>query len=275
MAASLSDIAGLANAFQAVQGTKSKVTQQTKLSKDDVTSLANELLAGVGGVGQIGASAKKAGLFNSTTSDLLLNDLMARAATKASVAAAPTTTKVNQEGIGISNLLMTLAVGEGLSQLGDILFKGNATAAPIVEAIPSVTKSLESGVVTGTVPDVANLITEGPTGAIGSAVTNVGSKFLPQGAANFLGNNALPIGGGLLSGILNGDDAFEVQNLIPGAGLAALAGGPIGAATYLGGTALGAFGGDILDFGKDALGKIGDIGGGIVKGLGKVLGGIF
>lgn len=105
-------------------------TQQTQLSDAAVQEQIQRILAGSGGVRDIGNAARRSGLYNSTTEELLLGNLYSNAAAQGEIARAPTittsaptastTTQVAQgQGGGIGDLAML--VGGGL--LADQAFK--------------------------------------------------------------------------------------------------------------------------------------------------------
>lgn len=66
-------------------------TQQTNLSDEAVQQQIRNILSGAGGVRDIGNSARRAGLYNSTTEEMLLGNLYATAAAQGEIARAPTT----------------------------------------------------------------------------------------------------------------------------------------------------------------------------------------
>lgn len=107
-----------------------KQTQQTQLSDAAVQEQIQRILAGSGGVRDIGNAARRSGLYNSTTEELLLGNLYSNAAAQGEIAraptvttSAPTTTTATQvqagQGGGIGDLAML--IGGGL--LADQAFK--------------------------------------------------------------------------------------------------------------------------------------------------------
>ena len=241
--AELGDLTGLASAIQAVSGTKTKQTQQTKISDQGIQELLRGILSGPGGVKNVGSAARKSGLFNSTTEENALEDLFARAANQAELARSPTTTTTTVGGVGIGPLIGTLAATSALSSIfkGEVPFAGIADkifggggataagAAPIVEGVP-----------TGA---AAELISAGADLGLGAGVQGAGSATgavaASGGAGNFLASGALPLGGAFLAGLLGGDGAKDPESLALSSlgGFATL--GPIGllaapAATFLG-----------------------------------------
>lgn len=262
--ADVSDLAGLAQVMQAVQGGKTKQTKQTKLTPEGITELVNQTLRGESGLGRIGSSAKRAGLYNSTTEELLRNDLISRATVNAGIAGAPTESVTDVEGAGLGSMAALLAgtsltnylAKNGIEGLLNA-FKGISGLSGGFESLSNALgQSAASNVITGTVPEAANLAT--------STLSGTGAGATAGGITNALSANAIPGIGGLVSGILQGEDALNPENLLLTGGVPLLLGAGVpGALAALGGTALGSFGGDIL-------GGIGDIGSKIVKGIGKI-----
>ena len=133
--AALDQLTGLMSALQAVQGSSTqqtqttsggRQTQQTQLSDAAVQEQIQRILAGPGGVRDIGGAARRSGLYNSTTEELLLGNLYATAAAQGEIARAPTvtttapqTTTTQQEtpGVGILPVLGTIAGGAVLNRL--------------------------------------------------------------------------------------------------------------------------------------------------------------
>lgn len=258
--ANVSDITNLAAAIQAVTGSETKETQQTKITPEGVTRLINDILAGESGIGRIGSATRKSGLYNSTTQELLVNDLLSRAATRAELAGSPTTTTTDVKGAGLMPLVTTIGGSALLNSilkngvkgtLNTVLGKGAATATATAAAPAA------SGVVTGTVPEVAKLTTGAATGT--GAASTVGS---------FLQGNAAQLGGGFISGLLQGEDALKPENLLLTSALGFLTGGFPGLGTALLGTGAGAFGEDIFD-------GVVDIGEDIISGIGDFFGDLF
>lgn len=151
--AALDQLTGLMSALQAVQGSNSNTTvttgggtktQQTQLSDAAVQEQIQRILAGSGGVRDIGGAARRSGLYNSTTEELLLGNLYATAAAQGEIARAPTvtttapqTTTTRQEtpGVGILPVLGTVAGGAVLNRLFDI--GGDALGNQISSLLPT------------------------------------------------------------------------------------------------------------------------------------------
>ena len=252
--AGVGDITNLAAAIQAVTGSETQETQQTKITPEGVTRIINDILAGESGLGRIGSATRKSGLYNSTTQELLVNDLLSRAATRAELAGAPTTTTTDVKGAGLMPLVTTIG---GSALLNSILKNGVKGTLNTVLGKGAAAPTA-SGVVTGTVPEVAKLTT-GAAAEAGAGST-VGS---------FLQGNAAQLGGGLISGLLQGEDALKPENLLLTSALGFLTGGGFpGLGAALLGTGAGAFGEDIF-------GGVVDIGEDIISGIGDFFGDLF
>lgn len=77
-------------------GTK---TQQTMLSQEALNTLMKQAMEGNSGLAAIASSQKTPGLYNSTTRNLLTNDLLARTAGEVAVKGAPTVTSATPQVI--------------------------------------------------------------------------------------------------------------------------------------------------------------------------------
>jgi len=94
--------AGLSSLFQSLFGKSGSVyydptteTKQTQFSAEALKALLSEKLAGIQGLEAVAGGQKRAGLYNTSTSQLLINDLLVRSAAEVAKQAAPTvTTKV-------------------------------------------------------------------------------------------------------------------------------------------------------------------------------------
>ena len=261
----VSDVLNIITQLKGGESTKTKQTQQTHISDDGVNELINNILAGPGGVKQIGAATKRAGVFNSTVQEAALNDLHSSAAVKAELARSPTTNNstVEQEGgAGVAELVGALTAASTLKSMFTTEAAAGAVeagtsalvsggGAPIVEGIGTLAGGVgvdaasqiaatSSGVTLGTVPAAANLT--------GSAATSTGSAAATGGSAGVSGTSSglmstgNMVSGGLsvLSGLMMGRDASnDPGTLIGAAGMGAMAGGPVGAAIAVVGTILG------------------------------------
>ena len=241
----VSDLLGIITKLKG--GETSKTTQQTHISDAGVSELVTNILAGPGGVKEIGAATKRAGVFNSTVQEAALNDLYSSAAVKAELARSPTTTEAEMEGgAGIADLAIGLAGTSALSSLmkGEVpfagvsakvasLFSGGATPGVSAGAAAPVVDVASSGVTLGTaIP---------PAGLSGVDVAGTGAASLAEGGSSLLTNGNMLSGGlSILSGLTMGRDASnDPSTLLAAGGAGLLAGGPVGAAISVAGTILG------------------------------------
>ena len=257
----VSDLLGIITKLKG--GETSKTTQQTHISDAGVNELVTNILAGPGGVKEIGAATKRAGVFNSTVQEAALNDLYSSAAVKAELARSPTTTEAEMEGgagimdlgiaLGGAHLLKGLFAEEAASAGAGALAKSGVETgakllagggAPVVDAVGTMVGGVGvdaasqiaaagSGVTLGTVPGAANLS--------GSAVSTGGGTALAEGGSNLMSSGNMLSGGlSILSGLTMGRDASnDPGTLLAAGGAGFLAGGPVGAALSVAGTILG------------------------------------
>lgn len=272
--AQIGELTDLATALTAIRGGKTKETTQTKLSEDAVAELARTLLSGEGGLAEIGSATRKSGLYDSTTMERLANDLLARTSAKVAVAGSPTERITEAPSTGVVPLLATLAGSQLLNaalKKGTSLISGvgSKAAAPIVEAVPSIARSSLSGASSAAGDVIAGTSAPAATTGVSSTLAGAGTAAPASGIGAALRANAIPGIGGLVSGILQGEEALEPENLLLTGGLPLLLGAGLpGALFALGGTALGAYGGDIFE-------GIGDIGKSIVDSVGDFFGDLF
>lgn len=136
--AAIDQLTGLMSALNTITGSSveqkqttsgGKQTQQTQLSDEAVNAKIKQILAGPGGVRDIGGSAKRAGLYNATAEDILMGNLTATAAAQGELARAPTvttsapqtvTTKNETPGMGLLPVLGTVAGAAALNKVMDI-----------------------------------------------------------------------------------------------------------------------------------------------------------
>lgn len=143
--AAADQLAGLSSLINMIKGQSSTTktsggttTQQTNVSDQGVNQLIQQILSGQGGVKTIGTRARQSGLYNSTTEDMLLNNLYATAANQAELArtptvttTAPTVTKTEGTKVGVGDLATGLGGAFLASQLLNI---GGKALAPAVDA---------------------------------------------------------------------------------------------------------------------------------------------
>jgi len=280
--AAIDQLTGLVNVVEAVRGKESSgttktsgtTTQQTNISDQGIQQLIQGILAGPGGVRSVGGAARRSGLYNSSTEDMMLGDLYARAANQAELARSPTTTTTNQTqssqmqqgGIGLGSLgslvgggmlLNSLFGGStGTGGLGGILGGGGAGGG-IGEAISGLLGggggAAASGGLSAGAGGIGGLASSmGPesvkmlSGAGGTAAASAGGL---SGTIAGLGG-ALPLGGAFLGGLLGGMGEGSAKtedyagSLASGALSGFAAGGPMGA---LAGGLLGALGAGASD----------------------------
>lgn len=134
--AAADQLTGLMNLLSGIKGSEQTIktsggtqTQQTQLSDVAVNEQIKKILAGSGGVKDIGSRARSSGLYNSTSEDTLLGNLYATAAAQGEIARAPTvvtssgtTTKTKTPGVGVGATLGTIA---GAAVLNKVLSAGS------------------------------------------------------------------------------------------------------------------------------------------------------
>lgn len=115
---SLGQLNDLLNLINGVQGSGGKqtttggtTTQQTQVSDQGIQQIINSILAGPGGVSSVGGAARRSGLYNATTEDRQMGNLLATAANQAELSRSPTvtttpttTTVTENEGTGLGTL---------------------------------------------------------------------------------------------------------------------------------------------------------------------------
>jgi hypothetical protein len=264
--AALSDLTGLINLIQGVQGGKQTTTSsggtqtsQTQLSDAAVQEQIKRILAGPGGVRDIGSSARKSGLYNNTSEDILLGNLYATAANQGEIARAPTVTTTTPQtqtttspGIGLGNIAGAIggavalnsilnsstAKNFGNSVLDTIGLGGGSTGAPVL-GDGSVDFGLSGLLSGGQGIGATGTFTEGDGG---------GPVFAGDAFSSQLGQSLPGISSGTTSGAsgaYNPNDDFDlvgsVGNAISGFFSGGGLGGLVGAIT--GGTGGGGGGG--------------------------------
>jgi hypothetical protein len=242
-------------------------TTKTDLSPDAVQALINKMLQDNSGLASISAGQKSAGMYNSNTNSLMMNDLLTKVASETALKSAPTTVTASPTSVSNTNVSkaqvdpMTALLTAGAGVLGKKLLNGVFSNGGI------------GG--TGTIGDVASMATDIPSlmtnsadifSALGSSSGDSQLSGAASLASTFLNN------GGDLSGFLSGSSALtdaigsifsdSSASLFSGAGAgsaAALDGlgavaGPVGAmlgvTSLLGGPSLGDIAsgiGDVVD----------------------------
>lgn len=162
----ISGVTGGGETKQTTTSSKGKQTQQTQLSDAAVQEQIKNMLRAPGGVRDIGNAARKSGLYNSTSEELLLGNLYSTAAAQGELARAPTvttsapvtqTTTSGKEGTGIGTTLGVLAGTAALSKLfemgsegfgdaiGGIFGGGGSSATPGSNPLDAVATSFGVG----------------------------------------------------------------------------------------------------------------------------------
>lgn len=207
--AALDQLTGLMNLLNGINGQSQTTTSsggsqttQTQLSDAAVQEQIKRILAGSGGVRDIGGSARRSGLYNSTSEDLLLGNLYATAANQGEIARAPTVTTTAPQ------TQTTTSEGAGLGQTAALI--GGAAALNAV---------LNSQTAKNAGNSLLDLIGLGGDGS----GTNIGGSDVATTGVNF-GGNGFQLGGTLVDGNgaaagFSGDSFSSQQSLgLPGTG---------------------------------------------------------
>ena len=251
----IGQLVDLANLIGAVRGTSSKTsssggtttqTQTRDVDQAGIDRIVQRMVTGQGGQAAISGAARGAGLYNSSSEQLLLNDLNARVAgevadrtagTTTTTTTSPMTQTIEQPGMGLGGLLAPMAAASLLKgpmsrMLG---LEGAATNAATSAATNlfrpdlafdlagSAAGSALGGAAGGI--DLSNVI--GGPGLASSLGTNIGDFGIQAGG---LGGalSQIPVLGPLVGGLFGGfDDQFGANLGLGGAGtmLAPLTGG--------------------------------------------------
>lgn len=238
-------------------------TQQTQLSDEAVNEQIKRILAGAGGVKDIGQAARRSGLYNATTEEMLLGNLYATAAAQGEIARAPivktvtpTTTVTEtsgQAGMKLTDALLPVLGMAALSKGFDyFLGSGSSDSSAVSGVTNTVTrakKSLDNDPLLGGTdfnfglsPD---LISFG--GSAGSGGWNLNIADAANQAGGFQGATKSSTPGSHAGLKLRGqeDDGFDLGSAIS-TGLGSLFGGSgLGgiASAVTGGLGLGGSGG--------------------------------
>lgn len=207
--AALDQLTGLMNLLNGINGQSQTATSsggsqttQTQLSDAAVQEQIKRILAGSGGVRDIGGSARRSGLYNSTSEDLLLGNLYATAANQGEIARAPTVTTTAPQ------TQTTTSEGAGLGQTAALI--GGAAA---LNAVLNSQTAKNAG---NSLLDLVGL------GGDGSG-TNIGGTDIASTGVSF-GGNGFQLGGTLVDGSgapvgFSGDSFSAQQSLgLPGTG---------------------------------------------------------
>lgn len=282
--AAIDQLTGLANVIGAFSDkettTKSSGTKttQTNVSDAGVQQLLQGILAGPGGVKSIGGAARRSGLYSSSTEDMLLGDLYARAANQAELARSPTTTRETgmqtavTPGLGMGSLGTVIGGGMLLNSLfGGAtgkeglagLLGGGGTGGAGLGGLGETLSGLFGGGGGAAGAGASGLSAAGTAGGIGGLATSLGPESVKMlggaGGTAAAGGSAagisslsglLPYGGAFLGGLLGGlgEGSAKTEDYAGGVATGALtgftAGGPLGAVA---GGLLGALGAGASD----------------------------
>lgn len=113
---SLADLGNLAALFTSKSGSSST---QTNITPEAMQAILTQILGGTAGLASVANGEKTAGLYGSSTNQLLTNDLLTTAAQKAALAGASTTT-TKREDPALSPGKTAAAIG-GLSLVQNLL----------------------------------------------------------------------------------------------------------------------------------------------------------
>ena len=242
----IGQLVDLANLIGAVRGTSSKTsssggtttqTQTRDVDQAGIDRIVQRMVTGQGGQAAISGAARGAGLYNSSSEQLLLNDLNARVAgevadrtagTTTTTTTSPMTQTIEQPGMGLGGLLAPMAAASLLKgpmsrMLG---LEGAATNAATSAATNlfrpdlafdlagSAAGSALGGAAGGI--DLSNVI--GGPGLASSLGTNIGDFGIQAGG---LGGalSQIPVLGPLVGGLFGGfDDQFGANLGLGGAG---------------------------------------------------------
>lgn len=193
--AALDQLMGLNNLLNSLKGTSQTTkssggttTQQTQVSDAGISELLDRILAGPGGVKTIGTSARRSGLYNSTSEDTLLGNLYATAANQAELARAPTVTTTTPQtqtttakGASTGDLITGLGTAFLASQALNL---GGKALSPAIDAGTNYVTDLVSGLLgnggtsgRNTMDDFASGIDFGGYGSFGGPIASGSTSF--------------------------------------------------------------------------------------------------
>lgn len=109
---------------------KTTTTTSNNVSAETMNALVEQQLKSIQGLSSIARGERSSGLYNSSTNELLVNDLLTSAAAKAAAASSSSTTTVAQSG-GASKLVGAL----GLGSLAYDKLWGQSSEAAIAEQL--------------------------------------------------------------------------------------------------------------------------------------------
>lgn len=185
-------------------------TTQLQLSDEAVNGLVQKILEGTNGLASVSSGQKNAGLYNSSTNQLLTNDLLARTASNVAIARAPTVNTIGASStstdIGPSNTITN--IGGSTTTTGPSSTATNNVIGPSTVGTAVVTPQTTIKNDTVVDPQIKPVTALGLLGAaqLGSsalssikgltdAATSIGSTAVPTSAAIDAGVNSLGITG--------------------------------------------------------------------------------
>jgi hypothetical protein len=170
----LGQLNNLLGLLQKATGSSSTQTTSSNVSSEGVNALVQQILGGTQGLAAVSSGQKNSGLYNSSTNQLLTNDLVSRTAGEVSKAQAGTTQKtVQNPAIGGKNtsLLGSALLLKSLSQTS-VGKKATSTIADLIN--PPSAIAADSSVVTGSALSDALTTANGAGDPIGSFISSLG-----------------------------------------------------------------------------------------------------
>ena len=296
-----SDIASLLTALSGIFGSKSQTTtRQTKLDQNTLNAMLQRAMEENSGLASMLGGQRRAGIYNSSTANLLTNDFMSRLATDVAMKGAPTVETSKQPAmidplLGLGGLLALQAMSP--AGLGGIFGGKGAEATTMSNPVGTLMQSLGVGGATGnavTSPgmmsftrpnglldagglmqagEMANTINNGMNFAqLGSPVTALSMSPTTTLDMAFAANPLEAVerlnrtGGELVTSAMGADGALNFANIPWTAGLSGLMQGDLGGA--IGGIGKSWLGAQIGNALTPVLGPFGAI-------LGAIFGGLF
>lgn len=289
----IEEILGLVNTGKSLfLGNKSTTTTKNNVSQEGIQQLINNTLSSTQGLGNLAQGARTAGLYNSSTTQLLINDLISKATAEAEARRGGTTQTtitppaidplggaaallatqvlgptVKQAGAGLGTKVKDLILGNAVknpedlgagidsSAVTDMLFGSTSAQAPMfnIPGLSSVTSAANS--FSSGVDSAANTATNFISGLFGAGASGISSSLLDAANAS-----ADPIGSLFDAGAFGDATAGSVPIIGPTIQLAQ--GDVKGAA----GSAIGGYLGSISPLGPGVGTAVGSFIGNIVGG---------
>lgn len=115
----IDNLQNLLNLYSSARGTSNTVTSGSNISDAGTNQILQQILGGTNGLAAISSGQKSAGAYNSSTNQLLTNDLLSRTAGEVAKLKAGTTTTTKTAGkLSGSDLLTMAGLAAGKSLLG-------------------------------------------------------------------------------------------------------------------------------------------------------------